>query len=555
MTALRLIPPDPADRPSRPAGEFVPPTPQQRAELRRQIDQWVAAQRDLHLGELDTLRQRAQQLCLRQSWPDAWRDWVAVHIGNAVMRSALARVPFDRRLLMLPKCLRDAPVCTAKIDGVGLLCARCGRCPICELEAEAQRLGYAVLVAEGSAVVMAILERRQIEAVIGISCLGVLERAFAYLEAAGIPGMGIPLLQNDCADTCLDIDWAYAALHLGAPSAPEEQAGDPERQRVRAIFSEGGLARIMGAPQTPAEVLAHRWMLQGGKRWRPILAASLCLAAPNARHDPLLDSVLVAIECFHKASLIHDDIEDHDADRYGMPTLHKQVGIPEALNVGDLLIGEGYRLLAEAPADAATRASLLRVAAEGHRQLCLGQGLELSWRSARRPLYAREVLEIMRLKTAPAFAVALKLGALAAGLGEASFPMIEKYADALGIAYQVRDDAEDAARDVGENPSAVLALAWENAQGPDRDLLAQAWCGQKVSALDALLARLDALGQAHALVQQWKHAALEATDHNASPEVRAVLRRIIIRVFDKPELEGWCRDVAAGYASSRPAGA
>jgi geranylgeranyl pyrophosphate synthase len=49
---------------------------------------------------------------------------------------------------------------------------------------------------------------------------------------------------------------------------------------------------------------------------------------------------------FHKASLIHDDIEDGDALRYGEPTLHSEYGVAVALNVGDLLIGEGYRLLA-----------------------------------------------------------------------------------------------------------------------------------------------------------------------------------------------------------------
>jgi geranylgeranyl pyrophosphate synthase len=554
MTSLRLISHDSEDRPTRPAGAFAPPTPQRRADVRQQIDQWVAAQRDLRLSGLEILRQRAAELCRQQAWPEAWRDWVAVHIGNALMHTALARVPFDRRLLMLPKCLRDTGRCTARIDGVGLLCGRCGRCAICELEAEAQRLGYAVLVAEGSAVVMAILERRQIEGVIGVSCLGVLERAFGYLEAAGVPGMGIPLLQDDCADTSIDVDWVYAALHLGEQVSSDSHGGDPERGRVRAIFTTEGLTRVMGAPQSPAEVLAQRWILQGGKRWRPILAASLCMAAQSTRNDGLLDNAMVAIECFHKASLIHDDIEDHDADRYGAPTLHQQVGIPEALNVGDLLVGEGYRLLTEAPADGAIRAVLLHVAAEGHRQLCLGQGMELAWRNARRPLYAREVIEIMRLKTAPAFAVALKLGALAAGLGEASFRMIESYANALGIAYQVRDDVEDAARDVGESPSVVLAIAWERAQGADRELLAKAWRGESVPDLEPLLTRLDARGQALALVQQWKHAALDATDQSASPEVRAVLRRLIIRVFDKPEMEGWCRDVAAGHATGGTAG-
>ena len=53
----------------------------------------------------------------------------------------------------------------------------------------------------------------------------------------------------------------------------------------------------------------------------------------------------MSIETFHKASLVHDDIEDDDAFRYGAETIHRQYGIPTAINVGDYLIGMGYRLV------------------------------------------------------------------------------------------------------------------------------------------------------------------------------------------------------------------
>ena len=59
-------------------------------------------------------------------------------------------MPYEKRLLLLPKCLRDADGCPRKFDEVGLLCERCGRCVIHDLKAEAERLGYTVLVAEGS---------------------------------------------------------------------------------------------------------------------------------------------------------------------------------------------------------------------------------------------------------------------------------------------------------------------------------------------------------------------------------------------------------------------
>ena len=74
-----------------------------------------------------------------------------------------------------------------------------------------------------------------------------------------------------------------------------------------------------------------------------------------------------------------------------------------ALNVGDLLIGEGYRLLASCGVSAEQKSAMLRVAAEGQRELCRGQGAELLWAREPQPLTSLEVLDIFRKKTAPAF--------------------------------------------------------------------------------------------------------------------------------------------------------
>src|SRR5207302_38560 len=128
-----------------------------------------------------------------------------------------------------------------------------------------------------------------------------------------------------------------------------------------------------------------------------------------------LRNLAVAVECFHKASLVHDDIEDGDATRYGEPTLHELHGTPVALNVGDLLLGDGYRLIATCDAPAEQIAEMVRIAAAGHRTLCLGQGAELCWARTPQPLTSVQVLDIFRQKTAPAFEVALRLGAAYAG--------------------------------------------------------------------------------------------------------------------------------------------
>ena len=109
---------------------------------------------------------------------------------------------------------------------------------------------------------------------------------------------------------------------------------------------------------------------------------------PAALIPASIQRVAVAIETMHKASLVHDDIEDDDAFRYGQPTLHRTYGVASAINVGDYLLGIGYRLIAgEAPAIGAQCVTdLLTALSAAHLALCRGQGAELLWqRQPKRP--------------------------------------------------------------------------------------------------------------------------------------------------------------------------
>ena len=81
---------------------------------------------------------------------------------------------------------------------------------------------------------------------------------------------------------------------------------------------------------------------RGGKRLRP----RLCKAAfERCGGTGDIGGVCDAIECFHKASLIHDDIQDGDEERYGRPTVWKEHGVPVAIAAGDWLVAHGYRLI------------------------------------------------------------------------------------------------------------------------------------------------------------------------------------------------------------------
>ncbi len=280
---------------------------------------------------------------------------------------------------------------------------------------------------------------------------------------------------------------------------------------------------------------------------------------------PLPDAVrkvAVAVECFHKASLIHDDIEDDDACRYGERTLHEEHGVAVALNVGDLLLGEGYRLLAECEMPAAVRAELLRTASRGHRTLCQGQGAELAWARSPEPLSSLQVLEIFRRKTAPAFEVALRLGAACAGGGPELDEVLQRYSEALGIAYQIRDDLDDL--DAGEQPddlsalrpSLPLAVAYEKAKGDHKALLDAAWrrrAGDPAALREALEAT-GAVERCRGLLDAYKEEAIRSLVDLENASLKGLLRRVIGKIFSM-EVRGWCSEFEARNAPGREAGA
>ncbi len=237
-------------------------------------------------------------------------------LNSEVWREQLATVPYERRLLLLPKCLRVEDKCPAPFDDFGLLCKRCGLCSIQELQDEAERLGYAVLVAEGSAIVMAIIQTGKIDAIVGVSCINVLERAFPFMESAAIPGIAIPLLQDDCRDTTVDMEWVWDVIHLSSEDKTRRLNLDELRREVDSWFEESSLNEILGPAQSATEQISREWLGKEGKRWRPFLAACAFKALQDDPDAPLpagLRTVAVAVECFHKASLIHDDIEDNDS--------------------------------------------------------------------------------------------------------------------------------------------------------------------------------------------------------------------------------------------------
>lgn len=142
------------------------------------------------------------------------------------------------------------------------------------------------------------------------------------------------------------------------------------------------------------------------------------------------------IELFQSWVLIHDDIEDDSLIRRGSPALHRQVGMPVALNVGDGLHVHMWRQLIEADLPAAVLSEFLSTIS----RTAEGQHLDLAWvENGRLDVDEGEYLEMVRLKTAWYTVVTpLRLGALLLGL-EPSADFTAAGLD-LGAAFQIRDD-------------------------------------------------------------------------------------------------------------------
>jgi geranylgeranyl pyrophosphate synthase len=189
--------------------------------------------------------------------------------------------------------------------------------------------------------------------------------------------------------------------------------------------------------------------------------------------------------------------------------------------------------------------------------LCLGQGAELSWARSPRPLPALEVLEIFRRKTAPAFEVALRLGAAFAGASADVARTLTRYSEAIGIAYQIRDDLEDlqpghAPGDLRAlRPSLPLAIAYERAKGNAKTAIEAAWRRESemdFAQLHELIQETGAESRCRNLLEMYKEQAIRTLLETRNASLKGLLRRVVGKIF-RVEIQGWCSEFEARNAA------
>jgi geranylgeranyl pyrophosphate synthase len=537
----------------------------------------------------DEMEVVTRELLEKMDLPEGLLGWTMVILASEFWRDQVAAIPSSRRLFLLPHCLKHAEGCPADYDQFGLDCKTCGACSIADFRGQAEKMGYKVLVAEGSPIVMKILVSGHVDAIVGVACLNVLEKAIDKILLAGIPCMAIPLLSSDCRNTAVDDDWVHDMIHV-RQSGPLQQT----RTFIHLIRGAGNLfdadelerilPRLRGGPRlsdmngqgldgldpiAATEAVAYDFLSRGGKHSRPFITLAVYDALTGghatmgdgaAYVENIPDSIrrtAMSIETFHKASLVHDDIEDDDQFRYGEETIHRKYGIPTAVNVGDYLIGMGYRFVSrEAPElGAAVAADILDCLAQAHTRLTEGQGAELLWRDARnKELAPIDALKIYALKTSPAFEAALLAGIrLACPIDDYAEP-IRQFARNLGVAFQILNDLGDWQGDdnnklatgldtLGGRPTILLALALDALDEDDRQSLLtlldeQAGdAAEQIQKVRQLYDKAGAFEKAARLVDKHQQRAEMIADDIQPEDLRRLLYYLIDSVLERPAAE------------------
>lgn len=193
-------------------------------------------------------------------------------------------------------------------------------------------------------------------------------------------------------------------------------------------------------PENRLREAARYYVFPAGKRVRPLMGAALCVDLGGTGSDS--DArVFSALEFFHAASLVHDDLPslDNDSLRRGRPTLHVVFGEACAVLIGDLLPAIAIRrVAADADLSPAVRAMILETLAHAYEQVVHGQLLDVA---SERPEGAFE--RINRLKTGALFRAAAECGVFCA---IADRPLATRFGDIgeeFGLLFQEWNDFRD----------------------------------------------------------------------------------------------------------------
>ena len=176
----------------------------------------------------------------------------------------------------------------------------------------------------------------------------------------------------------------------------------------------------------------------GGKRLRPtLLLMTYGLYKDDINHAT---PAAVGIETYHNHTLLHDDLMDHADMRRGKPTVHKKWNDNTAVLSGDTMLIMAFRHIMQCQCQ--HQAEALDLFARTAQEICEGQQYDVNFET-RTDVTEDEYIEMIRLKTSVLLACATKMGALLAGALEADTEVLYRFAERVGLAFQLQDDYLD----------------------------------------------------------------------------------------------------------------
>lgn len=261
----------------------------------------------------------------------------------------------------------------------------------------------------------------------------------------------------------------------------------PHLDRVEQALSAGIAAE---SPAALGQAMRYA-VLDGGKRLRPLLVLATAEAVGHEASSPAALNAACAIELIHAYSLVHDDMPcmDNDVLRRGKPTVHVQFGEAQALLAGDALQTLAFEFLtppgSHVPAAVQAACVGLLARASGYQGMAGGQAIDLA--SVGQRLSEDQLRQMHRLKTGALLLCSVQMGAACVpGVSAPVQAALQRFGEALGLAFQVVDDVLDVTADsatlgktagkdeAADKPTYVALMGLDAAKAYAESLAAQA---------------------------------------------------------------------------------
>ena len=169
----------------------------------------------------------ARALLKRLGRSPAKIETAGIGIMNLCARERFVRSPLEKRLLLLPHCLRHIDCPARATFAEGIRCLQCGKCGIAQIDATCRERGLRCYIAMGSQFAMRVLREQNPDAAMGVACPNDLFRIMHEVNRRGLPMVGELLSKDGCIMT--EVDWAAVSGRIFETQHPHEKNEEGEQ--------------------------------------------------------------------------------------------------------------------------------------------------------------------------------------------------------------------------------------------------------------------------------------------------------------------------------------